>query len=85
MPVTNVEVSGDIGEFKAGSILVDRKMIAKYYRVSLNEGADRPTQLTDDEILACIDKVDVTGLGTGDSDISDIDVVRTEALERLRK
>lgn len=78
MAVDKVIVSGNLGEFRGGQTLTDRREIALYYRLSVNEGADEPTTLTTDEILEIIDNVDVSEC---DGDPSDIDVLRTEALE----
>lgn len=79
MAVDKVIVSGNLGEFKAGQVLTDRREIALYYRLGVNEGADEPTTLTTDQILEIIDNVDVSEC---DGDPTDTDVLRTEALER---
>lgn len=84
MLVNKVEVSGDIGEFTTGQILVDRAEIAKYYRQSLLEGADdvdAVAQLSDDNILKIVDATDISECTDGDI-LSDIDVLRTDALEK---
>lgn len=79
--ITKTTVSGDLGRFQQGQVLTDRAEIAEYYRLSLNEGRDHPLQVPDAEILKVIDAVDVASITDGDVD-SDIDVVRTEALEK---
>lgn len=73
-----VVVSGDLGRFKQGQILTEDKEIAAYYRDSVNEGADKPCKLSDEQILDIVKKVPA---GTDNLDPDDIDVVRTEALE----
>jgi hypothetical protein len=77
MAVTEVIVSGELGRFTSGQVLTDRNEIAEYYRLSVNEGADEKTTLTNDQILIIIDEVDVTGF-----DPDDVDVLRTEALNK---
>lgn len=47
-------VTGDIGAFTAGQVLTDEANVATYYRTVANEGADRPTKLTDKDILAIV-------------------------------
>lgn len=79
MQVNKVTVSGDLGNFKQGEVLTDRSQIAAYYRLSVNEGAGKDTNLSDAQILSIIDRVNVSECGEEDYD--DIDVLRTDALE----
>lgn len=67
-------VTGDIGVFKGGDVLTSRKLIADYYRTATNEGADAETKLTDEQILALVDKID------GDNE--DAEVERVILIER---
>ena len=74
-----VIISGDIGSFKTGQVLSDDAKIASYYRTCVNEGADKPTTMTDEDILACV-------YAHQDETMTpdDLDMVRIEQIESGR-
>lgn len=61
-PAFTVTVSGDIGPFKTSETLSTKQQIVLYIRTVMNEGADKPTSLSDSDIWAGLQQVDVTGL-----------------------
>jgi hypothetical protein len=68
-----ITVTGNIGTFKGGQVLTTDKDIVRYHRVMVNEGADKPTTMSDDAILAAVKSVE------GDSE--DAEMARVALLE----
>src|SRR5258708_25017762 len=67
----NITVSGDIGRFTGGQVLKSSEDKAEYFRTMVNEGADKPTTLTDGEILAIAEATDVSE-AKGDEEYEEI-------------
>lgn len=72
-----VTVTGDLGSFKTGQVLTTGKEIADYHRVVLNEGADEPTSLSDEQIVTVVRTI------AGDSE--DAEVERVGALQTFEQ
>lgn len=66
-------VTGDLGSFKTGQVLKREKEIIAYHRAVLDEGADKPSDLSDEVILACVEKIE------GDNE--DAELQRIELME----
>lgn len=66
-------VTGNIGSYVQGQVVINDADVAAYYRAVLNEGADRESTLTDEQILKVVHEID------GDSE--DAEVERIEKLE----
>lgn len=78
-PAFTLIVSGDLGPYKGGDTLSTKAHIVAYVRAMLDEGADEPTPLTDDQIYAGVQAVDVTGLAPDDADVSRVQYLQTLA------
>lgn len=72
-------VSGDMGPYKADEVLSTKEHAVKYMRLALNEGADKETSLTDDQIWEGMQAVN-----TDELDPSDRDIAAMEYLESLQ-
>lgn len=73
-------VSGDMGPYKADQVLSTKEHIVRYMRLSLNEGADEETTLSDDQIWEGMQTVSTEGL----DDPSDRDIAACQYLETLQ-
>lgn len=65
-------VSGNLGPYKIDEVLSTKEHIVKYWRMVINEGADKETNLTDDQIWTAIQTINTEGLEPDDADMAAI-------------